>query len=751
MILFPFVLLCTFPLAAQSVDPVPQANLVGKHRGAVTALLRDEQGRILSAGEDGFIEIWNSQAAEERFQLSPYGITSMVLRPGKSQVCVVESDGLSLYRISAWDYEKKENLFTLRFRDSVSYINYSAAGSFLIVVRSGNTGVVFINAETGEQLESPVEFPGTVTFAATSRSEKVMISYLSSGVLSYWDLETGNELQHFTVPPNITSPSLFGNYCFFGGFDSQGLLILDAVSGQTIARDQYSRQGSIFVDDKSSLDSRGSAQFNYYTLAGGTGLIARMEINRYGLLTTVSRRTIPASIANITSIISGDSGTAVIGTAQGVLWSFGTSARLLGTGNPDRIIDIATASDAIVFITESGVLGYIPADYSLLSQNSIVTLEDATDTYGSGIYTNIVSDSQSNSRFLLWHPGAGSSVPMIKTLTGFSTGISASATDGTTAGSGDSSEAGDSGAIVTSGFYLDKLVQRYPVRQAALLGKNLLFLDSAGNATILDTDTGDIRSTYTAAGAVDAAFIDQNTIILGRSAIAGSSPFLTVNISTGETVPLTYPAVVGVRVYRGSSGTIYGAVVNQSSGTTQTTIVKLDLANPAQSERLVEYDGEDSSFELAESGGNLATTLGGDGATLYRTARTQPVNNGAGQSKTGVQNSGPEIIPFERSMGLPVKIITGKNRFIVLDGEGGIAWHDNTTGKLLAVYRLYLNTGANSSARLVSGTTSTGASQLYPNLWILEKTQLSGQNKDADQSNGTNQDKETISGAFKRK
>jgi hypothetical protein len=92
---------------------------------------------------------------------------------------------------------------------------------------------------------------------------------------------------------------------------------------------------------------------------------------------------------------------------------------------------------------------------------------------------------------------------------------------------------------------------------------------------------------------------------------------------------------------------------------------------------------------MAESGGNLAATLGDGGASLYRsrtTGRTQP----------------HEIIPLERSPGLPVKVIDGGRWLVGLDGEGCITWHDNRTGKLLAVYRL------------------------YPGAWSLERLDISG-------------------------
>jgi hypothetical protein len=151
---------------------------------------------------------------------------------------------------------------------------------------------------------------------------------------------------------------------------------------------------------------------------------------------------------------------------------------------------------------------------------------------------------------------------------------------------------------------------------------------------------------------------------------------MTVNTSTGETVSLPYPALVGVRVYRGETGVIYGAAVSRTGGTVQTSIIKLNISNPALSERLVEFNGEDSLFALAESGGNLASNLGGGAALLYRTPGRK-------------QYIAQEMVSLERSSGLPVKIIDGGSRFVVLDGEGGITWHDSWTGRLLAVLRLY--------------------------------------------------------------
>jgi hypothetical protein len=202
----------------------------------------------------------------------------------------------------------------------------------------------------------------------------------------------------------------------------------------------------------------------------------------------------------------------------------------------------------------------------------------------------------------------------------------------------------------------------------AALGDEALFLDSAGTVTVMNLKTGEAVFTFSSVGSLDAAFLDRGNLIVGRSAVSGNSPFLMVNTATGETVPLAYSSAIGARVYRGRGGMVYGAVIDQGLEGAVTALIRIDTVNAALSERLVEYQGEDTLVDLAESGGVLASTVGGDGATLYKS---------------------PGVYSFERGPGLPLRLIDGDFCFVVLDGEGNIAWHDPDTGKLLALFRIY--------------------------------------------------------------
>ena len=124
-----------------------ESFIPGGHRGEVNILLHDGEGLLLSAGADGFLEIWDipGEKALRRFQVSSLPLKSMALRPGEKELCLIEADGMGINRISAWDYERLERLFSLDFEDPLSYVTYSAGGTYLMAAAGGS--VFFSHAQ----------------------------------------------------------------------------------------------------------------------------------------------------------------------------------------------------------------------------------------------------------------------------------------------------------------------------------------------------------------------------------------------------------------------------------------------------------------------------------------------------------------------------------------------------------------------------------------------------------------------------
>ncbi|WP_461248479.1 hypothetical protein, partial [Treponema sp. R6D11] len=109
----------------------------------------------------------------------------------------------------------------------------------------------------------------------------------------------------------------------------------------------------------------------------------------------------------------------------------------------------------------------------------------------------------------------------------------------------------------------------------------------------------------------------------------------------------------------------YAASVARNTDGVKTVIHALSI-NRAINEKIYEYPGEAANLLIAESAEKTAVAAGGDGAKIIA----------------------EKTINFDRTAGLPVKLLGCKDFFLSLDSEGNIAWH-GTSGKLLAVFRVY--------------------------------------------------------------
>jgi WD40 repeat protein len=635
--------LLTTPVYSQSSGRSADPALVAAgHSGMVSVMIYDPvKNYILSAGMDGCLGVWNirSNMAVDRFQVSPYPIRFMNLRPGKPQLALVESDGVGTYRISAWDYETKQNLFTLRFRDPITFINYSAGGNFLIVTRSAGSGVLFIHPETGEILNSPQGLTGTISFAATGRSERTMMTYTASGQITYWELDSGKEIRNAVAPPNLISPILFGNNRYLCGIDSDGLAVVDAVTGREIARDRNVGRGRLFMMASSDL-----LEFMYLGTLNNSATRGTINLTHYTITTQGKlegkNRTTSSSMPIISSGVTALESMVALGTVDGGVWVFGENDRdpqALTRVNLLHISAAAISGNSLAFITEDKYLGLIALDYQTLRDRATISLE--TSRGNTQISGDPAITPESPGRFLLWQTDNTRSYPLI--LTG--------------AGTPDRKD-----------MILGRLNLRHPLRSASIMGVQTLFLDSTGNITVLSTETGNSTFTYTATEPLDVSFFDNNNIIIGQIALSQNSPFLLVNIETEETVPFLYPSTVGAKLYRTPGGIVYGGVVEGSSDNAVTALLLLDMEDPSASVRLLEYQGEDTAFMIAESGNSVASTIGGNGPTLH---------------------SSRGFIPFERTPSLPVSLIGSEKYFIVLDKDGAISWHNPATGAFLARLR----------------------------------------------------------------
>jgi hypothetical protein len=590
------------------------------------------EGQIYSAGADGFVGLWDSAASRGRFQVSPWGISHMAIRPSPAtQMALAESGGSGRYRISVWDYTSRTKLFSLPFKDPVSFLGYSAAGTFLMAATSGSAGLIFLDPVDGTVLDAP---PSTdrITFAVTGKSEKSMLSYSPSGVLSYWDFDAGEEIRRFTVSRNLASVSLFGSRRFFAGIGSDGRSVFDAVSGSLIAREKSITRGKLAVADPESTE--------FFLLQSNR--VSRYFLNSMGRLGVTEQHTLPQTPA-INSFLPYNN-RIILGGTQGGLYelvSGDDSLKALEAENRRRITEAASSGAFIAFLGDDKTIGSIPLDYRELKDGTELALLPNTDSY-TRISPAEPAGASEPGRFIFWQSANLRVFPALWIA-----------------------EAAEGSPVIERKSVLTKLPLRAALRSVSVFNGTALFLTMRGVLSAVSVnDSGSDGSpvfSYQAAGSSDAAFLTDGEIILGQSAVSGP-PFVKLYAETGEVLPLDMADQAGIRLYR-EKDALYGLVSGRENNAVFTRIIRFGGTGY---QVVADYTGEDQDVSLAGAA-FPAANLGGETVTVY-------------------SPKGP--VPFERSQGFPFQIMNGDSSIVVLDTEGNIVWHDPETGTIRASFSL---------------------------------------------------------------
>ncbi|MDR1867549.1 MAG: hypothetical protein LBQ77_04715 [Treponema sp.] len=600
--------------------PTNRTIVPGEHQGTLNALTADSRGYIFSAGADGFLGIWDStnRTIVDRFQLSAYPIYTVSLNEKQSSIAVVNCTVEEMYEIAVWNYSTKEQLWSRIINKPVSFLSYSADYSFLIIAGNTFVGVVLLNAETGEQLNAPqINVP--VRFAATGNSAKTMLIYASE-TLSYWNVGDGTMLQQVPVPSALNSPLLFGNNRFLAGIHSSGLMILDAVSGSIIAHDSSITSGLLVPGASNSMECISIAQEH----------ITRIRIHQNGMLEKSVLISLPHTIPTVTAAFPVRNVSLALGTASGTVWLLRQNGDIheFTTWRQQKIKNVTVLGTSLVFLTETGFVATIPVDFHELDSQAWINGEYS-------LYTELCAGpvQETGYSLLFWSPGTTRSFPILKFIDsfGFDTEIP-----------------------------LSTLSLRFPLRSVSTLGSNALFLDSMGTIQIISLVTGEKIGSYTIIGARAAAFLDEENLIIGRETSI-QSPFLYLNMVTGETVPVYYPANLGSTVYIADDGTTFAAAVDER----QTSLLRLQPWSSHDPVVLAQYPLT-TALNIAVVGGNLAIMVAENGAYL---------------SKTGAR--------FGRTESVPIRLINGKSYFITVNADGSIAWFEPDRATLVAQFYLY--------------------------------------------------------------
>ncbi|MDR0388742.1 MAG: hypothetical protein LBH73_01570, partial [Spirochaetaceae bacterium] len=176
----------------------------------------------------------------------------------------------------------------------------------------------------------------------------------------------------FRVPENLKSPVLFSNNRFFAGYDSQGLVVLDATSGLLLARSSESRSGRLAAIGGESAD------FISEDRQGNSARILRYTISGNGRLEIKNRRTLQSSLPRISSV-SFSAEDLLLGGSDGlvrVLERSG-SVKALTARAQYEIHEGAVSGNTLAVLNRSGSLALLPLDYRDFAENTRINFTNA--------------------------------------------------------------------------------------------------------------------------------------------------------------------------------------------------------------------------------------------------------------------------------------------------------------------------------------------------------------------------------------
>ncbi|MCM1320621.1 MAG: WD40 repeat domain-containing protein [Bacteroides sp.] len=624
-------------LAAVSAAVYSQTHLSTQPHAAQINTFASKKGSVFTAGNDGFVVKWAEDGRGEHAQLSDLQIKMIALNKNNDDIALYETDNLSIYRISVWDWKTKKRKFAQRFSDSVLSLSYSGNSTYLLVGTASTNGFIFLNAATGTPLASKIsEKISLVSYAMTNAAETTLLVYSQTGYLTYYDLRTGKTKAKFSCEQGLQQPVLFNKNLILAGTKNDKIYFIDAISGKPKA-EEIASSAPLLVPEAAA-----DAQFIY--------CIEKTIPPQQYALKKISADTLKTEEAaeKITDFCLQDSYTVssciaenetiYIGSNEGNLFALIPPANAQAVKNSktitlesitkseyDIILDAAFSPEknAYYFLANSGI--YETAD----SAENITKIMDAMPQQ------NILDCANG---FILWKKD--SSLPVL--FYSFET-------------------------KETKQLF----VPSKPIHTIKLHEQNLLFIESTASVSLFDFQSNKKTTLFTGSGIQDAIlYSDTELLVAKTSASEPKASLLKVDITNGETVPLKISGDIVLSLSSNASS-VYGISIN-INGSKKTTEIFYITKQTNKYAPLVKWDDEDINAFLTLSGTSLYTNIG----------------------KTAVRSinlSTRKQILLKRASSLPIKLLHGGEKILILNSDGGISWFNSKTNVKTADW--YLTVG----------------------------------------------------------
>ncbi len=584
---------------------------------------QNKENAYFSAGEDGFLIKWTSDNQGEHYQITELDIKMISIAPNGKEIAVYESDSGLTNKVSVWNWETLTRKFARKFQDSITSLDYSANGNYIIVGTASIKGAVFINAENGNVVNSKIkEDTGIISYSITTNTEKTCAMYSpKKGTLTYYNLQTGKETKSLYVEPDLEKPVMFNKFMYLAGVKNNSVYVISAVTGKTL--NKIEAMNAIILSSKNDenlyyIENDGRSNYSFKVAQNIDGKNLTSPILIKNLKGPRGKEIITHGIKSNSEVM--------LASRSGDLYKISISPEeetqnltpdfLITENSFDKILDMCPINENFYFLTKNSLF---------ISSYDTGTVNGVGENPGQ---TNILPY---NDKVILWSVGTKNPVqlfdfskPELKTL----------------------------------------FTPKNNVQTVKLFGNIILEMENNSIVNIYNIDSEKFSEVYNGAGLQDAVIAEDGKLYIAKSFDTNpKSPLLKVDLNTKETVPTRLPGNVSFSLATDKSN-IYGINVQESDTSKRTNVFKYNILSDS-STTILSLNDEDSDAFIYLKYPVLYTYIG--------------------KSKIRAVNlNGNKSMMLNRSASMPIKIEKNSKRLVVLNRDGSISWYNDNLSQVIA-------------------------------------------------------------------
>lgn len=187
------------------------------HTGNINALAFDHEAQLLySAGEDGYLKIWDTKALDMKgsYSVSDVPLTDLVINTRSRRMVLAERRGSSRYGLLLRNLDTGEALGRVFIESRIHRLAFSPSGKMVIAAQDQKDSLLFFDAETLNRIVLPFQVTEPVLDFYINDRETAFLALTKSGTIFYYNLQDNKVIKSLKGPQNPQSPRILpgGNY-----------------------------------------------------------------------------------------------------------------------------------------------------------------------------------------------------------------------------------------------------------------------------------------------------------------------------------------------------------------------------------------------------------------------------------------------------------------------------------------------------------------------------------------------------------